>query len=279
MRFSSRRVLALLLGSAVLATFGPATRAAAAAPPNDEIWNATVITAIPSRFAQDNSQATYNAGTDSAGYPCIGGNSIWYRYRPASTVTARVSTQGSVDGVLLGVFKGTAGHLTTVACSDYTDVGPAVQVQLTAATTYFIAVSTCCDAGVTYGGLRVLSLYLPRSLSITAPLTSQSAGDVSGRAFFNGTVRCSNPGSYCIRITVSERVGSLVARGTGSLNAVCSRAKRPWSLAVDSETGVAFRPGPASISVDRMADDGFGIVDRFTTQIVTLALTPNKRRT
>jgi hypothetical protein len=271
--------VALLLGSAVLVALAPVTGASAAAagpPANDEIAHARVISSIPSRYSEDTSKATYNPATDTGGYPCMGGNSVWFRYRPDHDLTARFTTQGSDFDTLLGVYRGPASRLTPIECNDETTVRSAVQVRLSAGATYFIAVSRCCEPTFQSGGLAVLNVYLPRALRMPVRILGQSAGDVSGRAFFHGTVSCSNPGYYSVLITLSQRVGALVASGSNYVSGACDRTKQSWNIAVDSGTGVAFRAAPASITVDKSLDDGFGYLQQVTNAILTLALTPNK---
>jgi hypothetical protein len=238
----------------------PAPVAGAAPPGNDEVAGARVITAIPSRLTFDSTDATRNPATDVR---CVEGRSVWYRFTPRTTVVGRAVTFGSHFDTVLTVFEGTPTAAHQVACSDDVAGGDAsaVQVRFVAGRTYLIAVSACCvDPELSPepdGGKGVLRLYRPRPLALSAPMTRARAGDVSGRALFAGTVRCTNPASFTLRISVSQRNGADVARGTGRVARACGRTRHAWSLRVDSDTPVAFRPGRAVVTVRRSADDGF----------------------
>src|SRR5206468_2415999 len=84
------------------------------------------------------------------------------------------------------------------------------------------------------GGHGVLRLYRPHPLSLSAPIRRARAGDVSGRALFSGTVRCTNPAVWRLGLAVSQRVGASVARGTGTVVQACGRTTKPWGIVVDS---------------------------------------------
>ena len=252
----------------------------AAAPANDEISKARVITSVPSALTVDSTDATFKPTTDTDDYPCVADHSVWFKSRPTAAITARVTTVDSYIDTVLGVFRGPANNLTPVACNDDTPVAlsSAVEVHFNANTTYFIAVSSCCSADAGYGGPLTLRLYVPRVLTTTAPILGARAGDVSGRAFFDGTFRCSNPGGFQISIFVSQRVGARVARGYGAFGSdSCRRAKHEWAMTIDSETGDAFRPGKASLTITRWASDGSNVVETTSTQIITLDLDANAR--
>ena len=89
-----------------------------------------------------------------------------------------------------------------------------------------LAGSSLTSAGM--GATPSLNHASPRAFTGYAPIRSARAGDVSGRAFFNGTVRCSNPGFVDISIFISQRVGARVARGTGGYGAECGRTRQSW---------------------------------------------------
>jgi len=165
--------------------------------------------------------------------------------------------------------------LTPVACNDDSSAGSsAVEVRFRANTTYFIAISTCCSLEANYGGNAVLRLYIPQAFTLSAPVVSSQAGDVSGRAFVTGTFRCSNPGFISLQIVISQRNGPFVARGSGYFGSECGRVRQEWTVQVDTDTGYAFRPGQASVTVDGYAADGFDTTSSTTTQVVTLEAAP-----
>ena len=75
-------------------------------------------------------------------------------------------------------------------------------------------------------------------------------------------------------ILAKHTVKPLQERGTSGFGTECVRARQEWTVAVDSDTGFAFRPGQASLSVDESAIDGFDFTSRYTTQVVTLEAAP-----
>ncbi len=128
-------------------------RTAACPPPaNDDIGAPFVVSATPYHKSQDTTYAT-RAASDPALTACklLAGNaSVWYQYTPASSGTIFVDTRGSSYDTILGVWKGTPGSLTAVACND--DIGwegvPAVwnmasalSAVVTAGTKYYLGVS------------------------------------------------------------------------------------------------------------------------------------------
>src|SRR3712207_3140725 len=140
-----RRVGAVAIG-ALLASSGVVVGAAppsyATAPSNDSIANARVITGIPTQIVQRTRAASPSVND---GDQCVGGDSVWYRFDPSTTITGRIITLGSNYDTNLTVFSGPRASRTTVACSDDA-IGDAsaVEVEFLAGTTYWIAVSACC---------------------------------------------------------------------------------------------------------------------------------------
>ncbi|MGZ5400718.1 MAG: hypothetical protein ACXWDM_11975 [Nocardioides sp.] len=255
-----RRFVALTVG-VLLATSGAvvaATLPAYGAPPgNDSIANARTITGIPTRIVQDTREASPSADDGE----CVFGDSVWYRFRPTTTRTGRVVTIGSTFDSVLAVFRGPRDRRTLVACSDdAVGLDAAAQVRFTTGTRYWIAVSACCRASAAGGG-SVLTLYRPRpaATTVSLDLDSVETGAVSGRIFASGTVSCNTPSSVAaVSVTVSQRVGTFVARGTGFADVpLCDRTARSWSVQVDSETAIAFQEGVASVTVGGDSFDGF----------------------
>src|SRR3954454_19398706 len=272
-----RRVSALVVG-ALLATsgfvVGAAMPAYAAPPTNDSIANARAITGIPTRIVQATREATSSADDGQ----CVGGDSVWYRFRPTTTSTGRVVTIGSDFDTMLAVFRGPRASRTLVACNDDAAnvTSSAVQVRFVAGATYWIAVSACCGAS-SVGGRSVLTLYRPRPAATTMSLGSVETGTVSGRLFVSGTVRCATPSEASVAVTVSQRVGTFVARGTGFVQVrLCDATAVSWAVQVDSETAVAFRAGTASVTVRVDSSDGFSPVATEQTANVQVGSNPNR---
>ena len=154
-----------------------------------------MITSAPSALTVDSTDATFDPTTDTGDYPCVADHSVWFQFRPTTAITARVTTVDSYIDTVLGVFGGPGTNLTPFACNDDTSGSRrrCGEVRFNANPLYFIAVSSCCSADAGYGGSLTLRLYVPRVLTTTAPILGAHAGDVSGRAFFDGTFLGSNP--------------------------------------------------------------------------------------
>jgi hypothetical protein len=137
-------------------------------PSNDEWVNATVVTSIPFTDTVDTTSATSNPVDPSLS--CNGngaqtdGNTVWYVWTPAADIVVNISTDGSTepDGDPLdtahGVFTGTFGNLTEVACVDIGLTDDLV-FEATGGVTYYIKVGEFLD-GVG-GGNLVFTVELP----------------------------------------------------------------------------------------------------------------------
>jgi hypothetical protein len=117
-----------------------------AVAPNDDFDLATIITAYPFRVTLDSFEAT-EAVDDPASTKCglnPGLATVWYTYTPAANVLVHMDTIGSNYDTYLAVWTGSRGSLTEVACNDDaspTDFASAIDIQLTAGTTYYIEVA------------------------------------------------------------------------------------------------------------------------------------------
>ena len=274
---SCRRRVSVLAAGALLAAsgvvVGAAYPAAVAPPGNDSLDEALPISGIPTRVVQDTREATPSRDDGE----CVYGDSVWYRFRPTTTTTARVVTVGSDFDTVLAVFRGRRADRTLVACNDDgAGLNSAAEVRFRAGARYWIAVSACCGRrGV--GGHSVLTLYRPRPAATSMSLGPVTTGAVSGRIFASGTVRCDTPSVAAVTVTVSQRVGTQVARGSGvSEMPLCSSAGRSWDVQVDSETGVAFQEGLASVTVRVDSLDGFAFAEQERTANVTVGSSPNR---
>jgi hypothetical protein len=272
-----RRVSAVAVG-ALLATSGAvvgATPPAFGAPPaNDSIADAREIADIPTRIVQ----TTRGASSSPDDGECVGGDSVWYRYRPTTTGVGRVVTVGSDFDTLLAVFRGPPDDRSRVACNDDAmGLASAAKVRFVAGSRYWIAVSACCNPEAV-GGRSVLTLYRPRPAAVTVTLDSVETGEVSGRLFASGTVRCGTPSLARVSVTASQRVGTSVARGARSkILPVCSTRVRPWTVQLDSETAIAFQEGLASVTVRGETYDGFASATmRLPATNVTVGSNPNR---
>jgi hypothetical protein len=242
--------------SAVLLVAAASAPAHAAPPANDSISTPTEITAIPSEFTQDTSEAT----AERSDGPCVAGRSVWYRYRPQTPQRVRAVTVGSDYDTVLTVFRGPRNDRTRIACNDdRAGLASAVSVRFVAGERYWIAVSSCCSRRSLRGGQAVLTLYRPvgpADVSIT--LDTVESGGTSGRLLLTGTATCATPSYVEMEVTVSQRVGDAVARGWDFpwMNA-CTDEPAEWQGAIDSDTGWAFQEGMAVVELRAYSTDGF----------------------
>jgi hypothetical protein len=104
------------LAATLVAALWPAS--ALAAPANDDLANAQVITGLTGSVSSTNVGATKETGEpDHAGNP--GGHSIWYSWTAPADGNVAFTTLGSAFDTLLAVYTGAAvGALTPVAAND-----------------------------------------------------------------------------------------------------------------------------------------------------------------
>jgi hypothetical protein len=276
-RIPGRRTLVALTAAMVAATLSGVVGVASpayAAPANDSIANARAITSVPTRIVQNTGTATSSPNDGE----CVGGNSVWYRYRPATTRTLRMDTFGSGFDTMLAVFRGPRANRQLAGCSDDAiDLTSVAQVRFVANARYWIAVSTCCGVDSTTGGRSVLSVYRPRVARVTVTLGAVETGAVSGRLYASGTIRCNTRSRAFVSLFVSQRVGSNVARGGNSTEvALCDRTSRAWRFVIDSDTAWAFQEAAATAILFAEGYDGVDFVSTEQTTNVTVGSNPNR---
>ncbi|MDQ6890303.1 MAG: T9SS type A sorting domain-containing protein [Bacteroidota bacterium] len=110
-------------------------------PSNDDCPGAINISSMP--LAGTTLGATQSQPAVFCGYTGTADDDVWYQYTPVTTGTIIISMTGnnSFDGVL-EVFSGACGSLTSLTCSDSSQLGGREQITLnvTAGTTYKIRV-------------------------------------------------------------------------------------------------------------------------------------------
>lgn len=261
-----RRRLALVVAG-VMATAGAATVPASAAPPlNDSIRSATVVTSIPSTFTQSTDEAT---GQRRDGR-CVGGASVWFRYRPDVDRTARISTVGSDHDTLLAVFSGPRASRTLIGCSDdRVDLHAALEIDFVENRRYWVAVSSCCQRSAG-GGEVVVSFWRPKPADARVTVDKAARGTISGRLFVRGTATCATPSVLYADILASQLVRRNVARGSATLQVACTNERTSWRLPIDSETGWAFQEGDAALEWYLQAYDGFDFVEETGERLITI---------
>jgi hypothetical protein len=113
------------------------TAFAAAAPPNDLIGGATVVSALPFSATLDTTGATTDANDVQVNETCgapVTNNSVWYTFTAGSSDTLlAVDTTGSTFSSGVIIATGTPGALTAEACGPVT-----AKVAVASGTTYHI---------------------------------------------------------------------------------------------------------------------------------------------
>jgi hypothetical protein len=127
----------VLLVVLALLAFHP-IMAGAQAPGNDDIANATVISALPYSDTLDTSEAT--AASSDPFSQCIYNTlqaTVWYVYTPLQDVMLEASTAGSSYNTVLEIFNGPPEYNSSFACATN---GVPVLAHLNANTTYYFLI-------------------------------------------------------------------------------------------------------------------------------------------
>jgi hypothetical protein len=231
---------------------GTASMAQAAAPSNDDIANATVVTGVPFTDATNNEEAT--GEPDAA---CGLAATVWYQFTPTESAFLGFSTAGSDFEAAVAVYSGTPGNLTYVGCN-YSQVA----ANVIAGESYYVAVGTCCfnDPGqVGPGGNIVFNIQeLPPPVSsITVTVDRRATVTNFGVVTMSGTVTCDQPAYAYIQPTVTQRFQRQLAQGTGYASTPCGPTATMWTAQVTSQTATIFGPGNATVSGYASASDNY----------------------
>lgn len=252
------------LGATIVATTAfvvglGATPAAAAPPPNDRQSGAIAIGALPFTTSQDTSEAT-------AGGPrfCASRASVFYSFTADVTQRVQIDTIGSDFDTVLAVYRrADAGRVRALECNDDRfGLASGVRFRAAAEKTYFVMIGRCCSNVGGGGGELVLTATAVADvpLQFSMDVSGGSVDPATGLATLNGTVSCNERSVVFREMTLRQlRDGIFVARGTFVLEAACiPGAATQWSVEVDTDTGIAFGPGPATLrTLFEFATDGF----------------------
>jgi hypothetical protein len=227
----------------------------AAPPANDDIAGATPTTTSASTVTFDTTEAT----ADPTDGRCVGDRSVWFRFVAPATSRFRLTTAGSSYDNRLAVFRGPRNSRSLVDCNNNGGPGrtAADSMRIREGEKYWIAISSCCEPGP--GGSAVLTIKDHEGdHGVDLQVEGADAGAVSGRMFVFGSMTCATPSEVDVDAFASQRVGANVARGSGQRrNRLCGSDPVTWRVALDSETGWAFQPGPVAVTVSARAWDGF----------------------
>jgi hypothetical protein len=271
-RRTAGAVAGVLLAGTVLAL----PPAYGARPANDSVRRPTEVTVVPATLVTSAQGAT-SSPSDGA---CVYGASVWYRYRPTTTLTLRAVTAGSTNGTAIAVFTGPRSRRALVACEDSRFAAfNGVQKRFHAGHRYWIALSRCCS-NARASRRAVLRLYQPAPAGIVTTIEKVEAGDISGNLVVTGRTVCTTPSSVELYYEASQRVGPGVAQSGGELyRSVCTSTGFLWRHVLPSSTGWAFQAGQkVAISWWSQADDGFQRVVDAQDVFPDVVAAPNARR-
>lgn len=244
------RASAVVLSLCMLA--GTAVPAFAAAPDNDNIGNAIVISGVPYENTQDASEATSAAADPD----CFGpGPTVWYQYTAAEDGSLVARTLGSnYDTTLaVGTSDGTGG-LNLLDCNDDTTTGfhSRLRFDAVAGTTYLFMVGAYPGSSP---GQLVFSLDASQPvepLAMAVTVDGQARFDRSGTATLSGVATCSGADFVALDVSLTQRVGRFRINGYGFGWLECSSEGQPWSIEVHGENGT-FAGGRATARVEAWA--------------------------
>lgn len=156
-------VLLCSISIALLLLTGSTGLLLAQAPANDECSGATIVSTLPFSVSQNTRLATVNAADPlltCAGDTVAGmdGKTVWFRYIADSTRFVDFTTEGSNPSdydIAMGIFTGSCGSLSMVACNDDIIQGVVrasrIRMQVTSGTIYTILVGEWNGGGPSGG--------------------------------------------------------------------------------------------------------------------------------
>ena len=217
----------------------------AATPSNDDFAAATVINSAPFNTTQETSAATTAA--DDPSFTCVTGQrnaTVWFKYIPPSNGKLSVNTIGSSYDTVLGIWNGTQGALTSIACDDDSGGNATSQVTNVAVSSgvaYYIEVAAFYSNAARAQDKSVAPELMTTGGTLQFALTFTSAPTVPQlRAPQNGkscTQKCAldwtdvtNASYYVVQVRRGSTSGSIVAsqKPTASALTTPSLAKGYW---------------------------------------------------
>jgi hypothetical protein len=237
----------LVITITMVMSVGLIARSVAAQPLNDYFANAFVISGPG--FTDSGSAADATESPDdpaiALGSFCGGGNTVWYSFTPAADTRLIIDTFGSDYYTSLGVYTGSLGSFSEVACGENSVVFDAA-----AGVTYGVVIGTCCYSGNLYGGNYVISVTeAPPPFALDITIDRGSVNKVTGTATITGKVTCNTPGYYDLYITLEQRSGKFVTRGQSYTSGGCEGVTA-FSVTIRPDGQVAFKSGRAGVTAD-----------------------------
>jgi M6 family metalloprotease-like protein len=182
---------------------------------NDNFGSATAVSAYP----YSRTESTETASPESADpvFPCAstkGSATVWFKFTPNNPGVVNLSTVGSNYDTLLGIWRGSWGSLTNVACDDNGggNGASALSANLAANTAYYIEV-----AGRGAGGTLNFNLGFTPCFRLRKSVSPSGTGTVSA----NPTPNCQ--GSYylngtSVQLTANPASGKVFSNWGGALS-------------------------------------------------------------
>lgn len=259
-------VLVLVAAAVVMATPRPAL---AGPPSNDTEDGAVVVDTVPFVHTMDASEAT-------AGGPRICSNlaSLFYSFTPSVEERIQVDLLGSDYDTTLAVYRrNAAGDIRWARCNDDRfGLASGLRFRARPGTTYYFMVGRCCGnerRGGPGGGELILTVDrvpVEVPLGFTIELDDRGTADpATGLATLTFRLTCTARSVVYQHGTLRQvRQGLFVARGSWDAVAACGPDEVvEWPVEVDTETGIAFGPGPALVRLCcGYVSDGWRWVDR-----------------
>jgi hypothetical protein len=248
----------------------PVPASAGVAPSNDLIGDATAIGALPYTDTIDTRLALADGPRGCAGNR----RSVYYRFRPPTTMRLQAATLGSNYDTVLSVMRGPLADLRRVTCSDDAfGVQSLTKFRAEAGVRYIFQVSSCCGGAGARGGDLSFSLQaLPlASLVVDVVATGGTIDDVSGDVAIEGTLDCSNASGMMFEGSLRQRRNDLyVARTYISGTSPCS-GPGSWTIETSGGNDISFAPGDARLDFTAWVFDGSHTELIEETQVITLS--------
>lgn len=138
MRSRLRGALVAVLSVVMVASLGGT--AVAVAPANDEVTEATIISAVPYSDVIDTTDATWSSEDPRN---CTGSKTVWYAHTAEQTRRLVANTFGSDHDTILAVFEDTPTNEAMVACNyDFRGSQSRASFDVEAGKTYYFMVSS-----------------------------------------------------------------------------------------------------------------------------------------
>ena len=232
-----RNPLALAAALLGIASVLPmAGTAGAAAPSNDDLSGATVISGVPFHVEQDTTEATTSAEetalNDYCGAPVLE-HGVWFTATAAADAFVVADVTGSDYSAGILVLGGVPGDLVPLQCNHGIVSGP-----VSAGETVYLLVFGDGLTEATSGQL-VLDIYpAPPPPEVAVTIDPRGTVDKANVAHLSGTVTCTSEDPEAILFDVSGMLRQKVGRGSveGFFGAEqltpCDGSTRPWGAEV-----------------------------------------------